>query len=51
MSSQLWDWRAPHFFRFEVISHASEFVNQVCNEIWKVEGGILAERTKRNITK
>lgn len=34
-----------------VISHASEFVNQVCNEIWKVEGGVLAERTKRNITK
>lgn len=33
----------------KVISHASEFVNQVCNEIWKVEGGVLAERTKRTI--
>eukprot|EP00438_Fugacium_kawagutii_P007279 Skav234427 [mRNA] locus=scaffold1656:160413:170895:- [translate_table: standard] len=32
-----------------VISHASEFVNQVCNEIWKVEGGVLAEKTKRTI--
>jgi len=34
-----------------VISHASEFVNQVCNEIWKVEGGVIAEKSKRNITK
>lgn len=32
----------------EVISHASEFVNQVCNEIWKVEGGVIAERTKKD---
>lgn len=31
-----------------VISHASEFVNQVCNEIWKVEGGVIAERTKKD---
>ncbi|CAJ1452648.1 unnamed protein product [Effrenium voratum] len=31
-----------------VISHASEFVNQVCNEIWKVEGGVIAERVKQD---
>jgi len=30
-----------------VISHASEFVNQVCSEIWRVEGGIIAERTNK----
>lgn len=30
-----------------VISHASEFVNQVCSETWKVEGGIIAEKTNK----
>eukprot|EP00439_Symbiodinium_sp_Y106_P008407 s4334_g1.t1 len=34
-----------------VISHASEFVNQVCTEIWKVEGGGIAERTKQELKK
>jgi len=29
-----------------VISHAKEFVQQVCNEMWLVEGGCIAEKTK-----
>jgi len=32
-----------------VISHASEFVNQVCNEIWRVEGGQIAEKIKQDL--
>jgi len=29
-----------------VISHAKEFVDQVCNETWLVEGGTIAEKSK-----
>jgi len=29
-----------------VISHAKEFVDQVCSETWLVEGGCIAQRTK-----
>eukprot|EP00440_Ansanella_granifera_P043221 gb/GFBE01046855.1/.p1 GENE.gb/GFBE01046855.1/~~gb/GFBE01046855.1/.p1 ORF type:complete len:1484 (+),score=454.50 gb/GFBE01046855.1/:1-4452(+) len=31
-----------------VISHASEFVNQVCNETWLVEGGVIKEKVKKD---
>merc|ERR1712050_162502 len=31
-----------------VISHAKEFVEQVCDETWLVEGGTIAERTKKD---
>merc|ERR1711974_52566 len=30
-----------------VISHAREFVEQVCNETWLVEGGCIAQREKK----
>mmetsp|Transcript_74097 Transcript_74097/g.131011 ORF Transcript_74097/g.131011 Transcript_74097/m.131011 type:complete len:1474 (-) Transcript_74097:92-4513(-) len=34
-----------------VISHASEFVNQVCSEIWKVEAGHIADKIKQDLVK